>query len=82
MCSQLYFNTREEIVFIHYRVCNNSPLVPIFNRMNPVRTNILYLLKMHFIIILPSKFEPSKRSLSFKFSGQKPGNFLSTHSCK
>jgi len=48
---------------VHFRVQNRSPLVPILNQLNLVRTHPSNLFKIYFNIILPST--PTSSEWSF-----------------
>ena len=83
-CSQLDFNTRKEIVFIHYCACSNPPLVPTFNRMNPVRTKLLSLEDELYYYYPPFHVSALQKlpSLPASLQAKSRYTFLFTHSCK
>jgi len=57
---------------LHYPVHKSPPLVRMLSHINPFHVFPSYLLKIHLKIILPSKPQPSKRSLSLRFPHQNP----------
>ena len=56
----------------HYNVYKNLPLVLVLSQTNLIQNLPTYSLKIHFIIILPSKPRCSSWPFCFRFSHQNP----------
>jgi hypothetical protein len=56
----------------HYCFHNSLLLVPILRQINPIHDHLPYLLKIHFVIFLPSTHRSSQWSLSFRLPHGNP----------
>ena len=55
---------------VHYRILRHPANVLVLSQIKPVYTSPFHLLKVHFIIIVPSTLRSSKWSLSIRSSHQ------------